>query len=451
MDNKTYIKLLIFHFLIGVVLFAFKPLSKVYFISILLFFTYKIVYSPFVKKHIYILMACSYIVGSEVFLRMTNGNFLYETSKYLILLFGLLGFFFTGINKKSLPYIFYLLFLIPGIYLGLINAGYTTNIRTNVAFNLSGPFALGIASIYCYDKKVTFKELNKVLMYALLPLVSTLVYLFLYTPDLRDVVTGTQSNFETSGGFGPNQVSTVLGYGVFILATRYFLYSKSNFLWGLNSVLLILMTFRNIVTFSRGGVITSIFMVLSFIVLYYLRASHNHKRKISLTIIVFLVIAGVAWLISSSQTMGYIDKRYANEDASGRKKTDVTTGRGYLIQSEFSEFLKKPIVGVGVGKIKELRLEKDGIVAASHNELSRILAEHGLLGIIAFLILLITPLVYRTTNRNNIYFYSFYLFWFFTINHSSMRIAAPAFVYALSLLNVTHEKPTLHRQQALKK
>jgi hypothetical protein len=30
----------------------------------------------------------------------------------------------------------------------------------------------------------------------------------------------------------------------------------------------------------------------------------------------------------------------------------------------------------------------------------------------------------------------FVLFWLLTINHAAMRIAAPAFVYSLSLLNI---------------
>lgn len=44
-------------------------------------------------------------------------------------------------------------------------------------------------------------------------------------------------------------------------------------------------------------------------------------------------------------------------------------------------------------------------------------------------------------------FYAFLAFWFATINHSAMRIAAPGFIYGLSLLNVTNEKRPLHRKQ----
>ena len=131
----------------------------------------------------------------------------------------------------------------------------------------------------------------------------------------------------------------------------------------------------------------------------------------------------------------------------GHEKSDVTTGRGDLFLAEFEEFIANPFLGVGVGRVKDLRFQRTGIHAASHNEISRIISEHGLLGVLALSILLLVPLFYRLKNRNNVLFFSFYLFWLLTINHSAMRIAAPAFIYALSLLHIINDKPSIHRQQ----
>jgi hypothetical protein len=39
--------------------------------------------------------------------------------------------------------------------------------------------------------------------------------------------------------------------------------------------------------------------------------------------------------------------------------------------------------------------------------------------------------------------FPFLLFWFLTINHAAMRIAAPAFIYALSLLKVHFISPEI--------
>jgi O-antigen ligase len=162
-----------------------------------------------------------------------------------------------------------------------------------------------------------------------------------------------------------------------------------------------------------------------------------------------MVLVGLSiWGFSSLTTEGLIDKRYANQDALGREKADVTTGRAELIESELQAFYDHPITGIGVGKNKEYRLETIGELSATHNEVSRMLAEHGLLGVIALGILGLTPLLYRIRNRTNVYLFSFLIFWFLTINHSSMRIAAPAFIYGLSLITIIHgtHGTRIHRQ-----
>jgi len=100
-------------------------------------------------------------------------------------------------------------------------------------------------------------------------------------------------------------------------------------------------------------------------------------------------------------------------------------------------FLDNPIFGIGVGKNKEYRLETTGIDAASHNEITRMLAEHGMFGLLGLIILLVTPIALYLNNQQNIFVFSFIVFWLLTINHAAMRLSAPAFIYALSLLKVS--------------
>ena len=207
----------------------------------------------------------------------------------------------------------------------------------------------------------------------------------------------------------------------------------------INGLLIGVISYRGIITFSRGGVITALFMIAAFVYFYFRKVNIKSKVRISKLVFVFAGIGMCIWLYSSLQTNGLIERRYANEDALGREKSDISTGRTDLVFFELAEFFNNPILGVGVGKIKELRLQKEGVEAASHNEMSRILSEHGLIGMVALLILLMTPLLLRLKNKSNIFFYSCYIFWFLTINHSSMRIAAPAFIYGLCLLNVNYD------------
>lgn len=439
MKNINYIKTVFLHILIGFAVYHFKGFSKVYLFGIFIYFTLQIFKSKPSQKAVAVLSACAYIVGVEVLLRMTGGNIVYETSKYLVIFFIFVGFFVFRASKEPMPYVMYLFLLIPGILVAGLNITETTTLRTNIAFNLSGPVCLGIVSVFCYKLKISYQNIQKVLLHMVLPLLVTATYLFLYTPNVQETVTGTSSNFAASGGFGPNQVATVLGLGMFILSVRFFSLSPTLFLKLLNGFLLAGLSFRGIVTFSRGGIITAVIMIAAFIYFYFKKVNKKAKFRIGRIVFVFLTLGVLIWLFSSVQTGGLIENRYTNKDAIGRAKTDVTTGRSDLIAFELKTFFDNPIMGVGAGMVKELREESEGLVAASHNEVSRILSEHGLFGVIALLILLVTPLLFRIKNKSNLFFYSCYVFWFLTINHSSMRIAAPAFLYGLCLLDVQYK------------
>lgn len=147
------------------------------------------------------------------------------------------------------------------------------------------------------------------------------------------------------------------------------------------------------------------------------------------------------WTYSSIQTSGLIEKRYANQDARGRVKKSSLSGRENIMESEIKLFLDNPVTGVGAGVGKEMRKNDFSGDVASHNEITRLLAEHGVFGILAFVILFITPLIMYINNRQHLYLLPFFIFWLLTINHAAMRIAAPAFVYALTLLSVQFKIP----------
>ena len=448
--NDNYVSQVAFHILLGVILFLFTPFAKVYFIIVVVYFLIKIFTCPNSKRVEEILFACAYISGSEVLFRMTKGAISYEACKYLVIMFVLIGLFFKGINSGAYPYFFFLIALVPAIIVASKTLGYQSDFRRSIAFVLSGPVCLGLATLFTYDKKITNEKILKVLLYLGLPSITMTTYLFLYNPTIRDTLSGTASNAATSGGFGPNQVSTALGLGIFAIVVRLFMKSPTIFLKVLNLVILGGMAFRGIVTFSRGGIYAAIIISLAFLVIVFLKSSEQKKSNMVVTFVVFMMAISVTWVISSNQTRGLIDKRYANEDSLGRDKGDITTGRLALFEEEMEGFLSSPFFGVGASRIKDIRLEEKGIKLPSHNEVGRLLSEHGILGIIILLILIIKPLVYRANNKKSFYFYAFFGFWFATINHSGMRIAAPAFLYALSLLNITNEKNPVHRKQITK-
>lgn len=445
--NITYISAVGFHILIGILLYFNESLSKLYFFLALVFFVYRIIVAPNNLKTFEILKACAYFVGAEVLFRMTRGAISYEATKYLVILFMIMGMFYKGISGNGYPYFLYIMLLIPSIFVASTTLSFDANFRTNIAFVLSGPICLGIAALYCYDKKVSLKQLNKILLFTLLPIISHTVYIFLYNPTVRDVLSGTGSNRSSSGGWGANQVATILGLGMFLIAIRLFTKSPSIGLKILNLLIFSAISFRAIVTFSRGGVITGILTILAFLMIYYFKTSKSKRNEIVLMFLFFCVSIAFTWVISSNQTDGFIDLRYANKDHLGREKGDISTGRGELFMGELEGFISSPFFGIGSSRAKDQRIEIEGQGVTSHSEVSRTLAEHGFLGVIILIILLFKPLGLRSINKKNYYFYAFLCFWFITINHSSMRLAAPAFVYALALLNINYEKNPIYRKQ----
>jgi hypothetical protein len=214
--------------------------------------------------------------------------------------------------------------------------------------------------------------------------------------------------------------------------------------------LLIFVSYRAVVTLSRGGVIAGILCILIFLLFYYIQAKSKIKNQVIGVFVLFVAALALAWFVSSSQSSGLTDKRYANQNARGVEKGNVTTGRADLFLEEIDGFLTNPFLGIGSSRAKDRRIEEEGQGVTSHNEISRTLAEHGVFGVIILIILLFKPLDLRSKNIKNYYFFAFLAFWFATINHSSMRIAAPAFIYALALLNVVNEKNPVHRKQLKK-
>ena len=393
------------------------------------------------------LYASAYMVGIEVFLKMTNSSLVYEIGKYSVIFFLMVGMYYKGFSKNAFIYWIFLIILIPGIILATYNLNFDTEIRKTIAFNISGPICLGISSIYCYRRKFSFEQLNNLVLVMGLPVITTVTNMFLVAPIVKNYVIGTASNVSTSGNWAANQVATIVGLGLFCFFIRILFYSKVKSVLLLNIVIVIVLTFRGITTFSRGGMFTSFVMMIAITIIVYLISNSKTKFLIwKASIIGFIIIVAV-WTYTSIQTNGMINKRYANQDPSGKEKASKFTGREVIFQEEFNFFLENPFFGIGVGKSRESRLEDSGIDAASHSELSRMLSEHGAFGLLGLIILFITPLILYIDNKEHLYLIPFFAFWLLTINHAAMRLAAPAFVYALSLLKVEfNEKNPIHRK-----
>ncbi|WP_034886443.1 O-antigen ligase family protein [Gillisia sp. JM1] len=444
-SNIEYLKLLGLHFGFAYLIYMYRPLSTMLMLSVLAYFLFITIQNE--NRNNEALMGAAYIAGAEVFFRMTGGMVFYETGKYMVIVFLIIGMVFKGTSSKTVPFWTYLLILVPGIIVASITMSLEADFRKSIAFNLSGPVCLGVSALYCYYKKIKKEDFQKVILMLLMPLISIMFYLYLYTPTLQEGLINMSGNYAATGGYGPNQISTVLGMGAFLIVTRLFAI-KNKFINMIDIILLGLMGYRAVITFSRGGVFTALVCIAVFIILHYYKQERREQKNTNYKIILLISSILLIWVYSSIKTFGLIENRYENRDSAGQLKDDITTGRIELVTTELDAFYNFPLTGIGVGKGYEYREETLGIDIASHNEISRLLSEHGLLGLIALLILIFVPILFWTKFKNNYYFLAFMAFWFLTINHSAMRIAMPAFVYGLALLYIVDEKkPPVHRKR----
>ena len=425
------------HIVIGfLATFSFFP--KIFgFICVILPILYLISEKNFNEEAL--IFAC-YAVGAEVFLRMTNSYFLYETGKYSVILFLILGFFLGKLNQKlGVQFLFYLFLLFLGILFTRVPEG--ESIRKAIVFNLSGPLVLGVSGIYFYKRLITNKELINSLFCMLLPLFSMVTYLYFKTPDLKEIVFGGSANFAASGGFGPNQVATAIGLGIFIIAIFILMKNKITGFVFLDLIVLLYFIYRGLLTFSRGGIITGIIALLMFSV-FYIISNKNSFQLLLKYIAIAITFTLTTWLYTSNVTEGMLDNRYTGKNASGVQKEDISSGRGDILEIQIQNFVSSPFgIGVGNGKYKRISSGKK-VTAASHNEIGRLIEEHGIFGIIILMGLFIIPLlnIWNSDNYSKGFLIAFFLIWFLTINHSAMRIALPGFIYALSLIRIVDDE-----------
>ena len=106
LNNQFYLKMLILHFGYGLLIYLIPSLAKIVLFGIIASFLFVIIDRK--NKGNEALMAAAYIAGGEVFFRQTSAVIFYETGKYAVILFLVIGMFFKGASSKTVPFWIYL-------------------------------------------------------------------------------------------------------------------------------------------------------------------------------------------------------------------------------------------------------------------------------------------------------------------------------------------------------
>lgn len=381
----------------------------------------------------------AYIGGMEMILRMSSVGLPYEMAKYSVIILMLCGIIFMRrFSSRSGLLFFYFILQLPSIIL-LVQSGTLEEARQLAVFNLTGPLCLTLTGIYFLRRKITEQDFTIICKGILLPIAATVGWLFIRTPRLSELEFGFGASSAASG-FGPNQMASILGLGVLLIGMAFLFRIKifQNPLFGLGFILVL--SYRALLTFSRGGMAAPV-LILAGLFLYFLFTERRFQRKLGQQIVigVILVLAGYGVFQYINQaTNNALYNRYAG--ISYGKQVGVekyTSGRLDILRIDLEIFMDNPFLGIGPGLGRDVRIEYGYYEkVAAHIEFSRLLAEHGILGIVALLILLGLPIsefYKRKTLEGRMILLVGVLFCLFFMLHSATRIALPMYLYGLGL------------------
>lgn len=373
-------------------------------------------------------MVGAYIVGSDVLWRMTGAVVFWEYAKYLLVLAFLIAIVRgrAGFVWRFAP-IAYFSLLIPSVSIVLGDPKLDTlAIRSALSFGLSGPLALAIAIWLLSQVTLSHIERRKLFIFCIAPVVGIAALTLVATYSGVEITWTGESNFVTSGGFGPNQTSTALGLGALLafLISIDPLTSRA-IRWSMTGTALLLLT-QATMTFARGGVYSAVIgAILASITLLVSRRGRTiaSLRGIVLLIVLAVVFIGAILPRLDQFTGGALETRLGET---------ATTGRDELVRDDLRLWYEHPLLGVGPGMSKRHRID---LTAGSHTEYTRLLAEHGLLGALALLVLsmMCVARLLRVRDAGERALVIGLLSWsLVTMAHATMRIAGPSFILALA-------------------
>lgn len=300
-----------------------------------------------------------------------------ELSKYLLTSLGI--FFLLKRGAKSRLYIVLISISILFVLFGLLNSVALQMIVFNYFGFLSIVLWAGIFRKNMHESFI-YNSLRS-LLFGIIIFASSVYF---NSWSYADIEWTLNANFASSGGFGSNQVSTILGLG-FVIGMILILSNEpvTGFGLGFDYTITCLLLIQAVLTFSRGGVITALVALLVFI---FIGDRRNNKNRMGRVILIVLGCS-VVLIVANRVTDGLITKRYSGETRATmmglqeKSFNTFTTNRMVLFEEEVNLFLENPFFGLGIDGAREKRKFTDDGISASHTELSRILAEQGILGL----------------------------------------------------------------------
>ena len=362
----------------------------------------------------------SYVVGAEVLWRMCKASIPWEFAKLSISLVCFVSALRSDRFRSSwLPALYFVL-LLPATTFSFVELPFG-EARQQVSFNLSGPCCLAVCALWFSSVQLTTAGFQRIGIMFLGPIAGVGLAIIFGLVG-AEVEFSKNSNFVASEGYGPNQISSMLALGA-VLAVFLHLGEKGSKLLRLGfAVLALWLLAQAALTFSRTGVY--LFGASFGVAAAFLVQGRGGARRLILFILVASALASAILPMLNGFTGGTLAERFDDKGV---------TGRDTIANAELALWLDKPVFGNGVGMSEYYRgLAGDGRPA--HTEYTRLLAEHGLLGLTALAILIYITMQALRNARGSwskaiVSGLAVWAFLFMAV--TAMRLAAPAFLLGL--------------------
>lgn len=420
------LRLIALHLPLGILLYRSSALALIY--PLIVFFLGLYWASRPQEKTIKVAYAAAYLVGAEVLWRMAESSIYWEFGKYGMSLIMIVALVQRGYRKIPKLPLLYFVCLLPSALLTIFNNS-LSDARGKISFNLSGPLALFVCCWFFSYVRVNWLRLKKILITLTVPIISVAVVTLFYTITTQNIQFTSESNHALSGGFGPNQVSSILGLGVFACLVCFLLFANDVKYKIYIAALTVFFAAQSVMTFSRGGMYAAAGATLVVVLFHMRNLNKNVKRLLPIAALVLFFLIFI-FPYMNAFTGGKLKERF--EDSG-------TTNRTEIVESDVILFLKNPIFGTGVGESKDIRQKIIGFESASHTEFSRIISEHGSFGVLSLLALGLAAFYNLKKQRSSLgkALIAGALAWsgLFMLN-AGMRLAAPAFIWGLSFITL---------------
>ncbi len=392
-----------------------------------------------------LLVTCliGYLVGCEVLWRQVHTPLYYLFAPYAVILLSAFAVISVigRVGRDARLALLFIAVLLPSVITTLRTAGGES--RELIAFALSGPAALAAFVAFMSQMSATQEAYRRILWTTLISAIGPLAIaasdVFSAVAEQGAIKFSDQSNFITSGGFGPVQVSAVLGLGV-LIALLLTLMEPDRICRGIAVVVAIAFAVQSLLTFSRGGMFS---VAIAISALAISQANNRRVRRRVIAIVVVALALGYFFVVPflTDFTGGAFEKRFS----------DTQSARTELAANDTQIFEKNIVFGVGPGMIKyqrlgfdvcKLRSDNCAQEASSHTEFTRMLGEHGLGGVMAIAILLVLAFrAIRDAGRNRAYAVAFVAWAVAQMFYANMRVVAVPFSFGIAFLAVRGTGP----------